>query len=317
MAGDDTVMALESGSIPPPHTPLITNRTRLTRAIEAGYRRRKIVNFLMCILLALAAALALIPLLSVFQYVLQQGLPALNLSFFTELPKPVGEAGGGMANAFVGTLILIAIASIIGIPWGIGTALYLSEYGDRSRIAHAVRFCVDILASIPSIVIGLFAYTVVVIPMKRFSAYAGGIALGILMVPTVARSAEELLRLVPTHIREAGLALGLPRWKVTLRIVLRGALSGITTGVILAVARVAGETAPLLFTALNNRFWAHSLDQPIASLPVQIYTYAISPYDDWHRQAWAGALVLVALVFFVNLTARFLLQPLARSGSRE
>jgi phosphate transport system permease protein len=264
-----------------------------------------------------AAALALVPLLSVFQYVLAQGLPAINWSFVTELPKPVGEEGGGMANAFVGTLILIGIASAIGIPWGIGTALYLSEYGSKSRVAHAVRFCVDILASIPSIVIGLFAYTVVVLPMKRFSAYAGGLALGILMVPTVARSAEELLKLVPTHIREAGLALGLPRWKVTLRIVLRGALSGIATGVILAVARVAGETAPLLFTALNNRFWAHSLDQPIASLPVQIYTYAISPYDDWHRQAWAGALVLVALVFFVNLITRFLLQPLARSGSRD
>lgn len=310
-------MSMEARGVATSQSLSSINRTRLTRAMEAGYRRRKIVNFSMCVLLAAAAALALIPLLSVFQYVLQQGLPALNLSFFTELPKPVGEVGGGMANAFVGTLILIAIASAIGIPWGIGTALYLSEYGDKSRVAHVVRFCVDILASIPSIVIGLFAYTVVVIPMKRFSAYAGGIALGILMVPTVARSAEELLRLVPTHIREAGLALGLPRWKVTLRIVLRGALSGITTGVILAVARVAGETAPLLFTALNNRFWAHSLDQPIASLPVQIYTYAISPYDDWHRQAWAGALVLVALVFFVNLTARFLLQPLARSGSRD
>jgi phosphate transport system permease protein len=311
-------MTIESARNPTGAQALLSiDRTRLTRAMEAGYRRRKLVNFFMCVLLAAAAALALIPLLSVFQYVLQQGLPALNLSFFTELPKPVGEMGGGMANAFAGTLILIVIASLIGIPWGIGTALYLSEYGDKSRIAHAVRLCVDILASIPSIVIGLFTYTVVVIPMKHFSAYAGGIALGILMVPTVARSAEELLKLVPTHIREAGLALGLPRWKVTLRIVLRGALSGITTGVILAVARVAGETAPLLFTALNNQFWTRSLDQPIASLPVQIYTYAISPYDDWHRQAWAGALVLVALVFFVNLTARFLLQPLARSGSRD
>jgi phosphate transport system permease protein len=297
--------------------PVTIDRDRLTRAIEAGYRRRKLTNALMCILLAVAAAVALVPLLSVFQYVLQQGLPALNRSFFLELPKPVGEEGGGMANALVGTLILIGIASGIGIPWGIGTALFLSEYGGKSRAANAVRFCVDILASIPSIVIGLFAYAVVVLPMKRFSAYAGGLALGILMVPTVARSAEELLKLVPTHIREAGLALGLPRWKVTLRIVLRGALSGIATGVILAVARVAGETAPLLFTALNNRFWSHSLDQPIASLPVQIYTYAISPYEDWHRQAWAGAFVLVVLVFVVNLATRFLLQPLSRGGSRD
>jgi phosphate transport system permease protein len=317
MSGEEATMTLEGGKAAIAQTLPEINRTRLTRAIEAGYRRRKLTNFAVCVLLATAAALALVPLLSVFQYVLQQGLPALNFSFFVELPKPVGEAGGGMANALVGTLILIGIASLIGIPWGIGTALFLSEYGERSRVAHVVRFCVDILASIPSIVIGLFVYAVVVLPMKRFSAYAGGIALGILMVPTVARSAEELLKLVPTHIREAGLALGLPRWKVTLRIVLRGALSGIATGVILAVARVSGETAPLLFTALNNRFWSHSLDQPIASLPVQIYTYAISPFDDWHRQAWAGALVLVALVFFVNLLTRFLLQPLTRSGSRD
>ena len=292
------------------------NRSRLTHAIEARYRRRKLVNALVCVLLAFAAALALLPLLSVFKYVLTQGAPALKWSFFTELPKPVGEVGGGMANAWVGTLILIAIASLIGIPWGIGTALYLSEYG-KGRVGDAIRFCVDMLASIPSIIIGLFVYTVVVIPMGRFSAYAGGLALGILMVPTVARSAEELLKLVPTHIREAGLALGLPRWKVSLRIVLKGSLSGIATGVILAVARVAGETAPLLFTALNNRFWSAGLDQPIASLPVQIYTYAISPYEDWHQQAWAGAFVLVFLVFTVNLVTRFLLQPLARGGSKE
>lgn len=297
-------------------SPSNVNRSRLTRAIESRYRRRKILNALVCILLALSAALALLPLLSVFKYVLVQGAPALSWTFFTELPKPVGEVGGGMANAFVGTLILIAIASSIGIPWGIGTALYLSEYG-KGKLGDTIRFCVDMLASIPSIIIGLFVYTVVVIPMGRFSAYAGGLALGILMVPTVARSAEELLKLVPTHIREAGLALGLPRWKVSLRIVLKGSLSGIATGVILAVARVSGETAPLLFTALNNRFWPGGLDQPIASLPVQIYTYAISPYEDWHQQAWAGAFVLVFLVFFVNLVTRFLLQPLARGGSKE
>jgi phosphate transport system permease protein len=292
------------------------NRSRLTRAIDARLRRRKAINALVSVLLVLAAALALLPLLSVFKYVLVQGAPALDWSFFTQLPKPVGETGGGMANALVGTLILVGIASVIGIPWGIGTALYLSEYG-KGRVGDAVRFCVDILASIPSIVIGLFVYAVVVIPMKHFSAYAGGLALGILMVPTVARSAEELLKLVPTHIREAGLALGLPRWKVSLRIVLKGALSGISTGVILAVARVAGETAPLLFTALNNRFWAQGLDQPIASLPVQIYTYATGPYEDWHRQAWAGAFVLVFLVFFVNLATRILLPSHLASGSRD
>jgi phosphate transport system permease protein len=211
-----------------------------------------------------------------------------------------------MANACVGTLLLVGLASLIGIPWGIATAIYLSEYG-HGKFGAFVRFCVDLLASIPSIIIGLFAYAVIVVPTKHFSAYAGGVALGILMIPTVARSSEELLRLVPQHIREAGLALGLPRWKVTLRIVLRGSLGGIATGVILAVARVAGETAPLLFTALNNRFWSVSMDQPIASLPVQIYTYAISPYDDWHRQAWAGAFVLVFLVFSVNLVTRIAL----------
>jgi phosphate transport system permease protein len=292
------------------------SQTRLTGAIEARFRRRKIYNALVCGLLALAAAVALLPLLSVFKYVLLQGAPALNWEFFTALPGPVGEPGGGMANALIGTLVLIAIASAIGVPWGIGTALYLSEYG-KGRLGSVVRFCVDILASIPSIVVGLFAYALVVLPMKRFSAYAGGFALGILMIPTVARSAEELLKLVPTHIREAGLALGLPRWKMTLRIVLRGSLSGIATGVILAVARVAGETAPLLFTALNNRFWPTGLDQPIASLPVQIYTYAISPFEDWHRQAWAGAFVLVFLVFFVNLATRILLQPLTGRGSRD
>jgi phosphate transport system permease protein len=317
-----TTMALETQAGPTTKAPSELsgfNRSRLTRAIESRYRRRKAWNAVVCALLALAGVLALLPLLSVFKYVIVQGAPALDWSFFTELPKPVGEPGGGMANALLGTLVLIAIASSIGIPWGIGTALYLSEYG-RGRLAYGIRFCVDILASIPSIIIGLFAYAVVVVPMGRFSAIAGGLALGILMVPTVARSAEELLKLVPTHIREAGLALGLPRWKVTLRIVLRGSLSGISTGVVLAVARVAGETAPLLFTALNNRFWPQglkSLGQPIASLPVQIYTYAISPYEDWHRQAWAGAFMLVFLVFFVNLASRFLLSPLTGKGSKE
>ncbi len=293
----------------------LLGRSQLSQAIALRFRRRKIVNALMCGLLALAAAVALLPLLSVFQYVVAQGWPSLNKAFFTELPKPVGEVGGGMANALVGTLELVALASAIGIPWGIGTGLYLSEYG-KGRLGDTVRFFIDILASIPSIIIGLFVYTIVVMPMKRFSALAGGIALGILMVPTVARSSEELLKLVPTHIREAGLALGLPRWKVSLRIVLKGSLGGIMTGVILAVARVAGETAPLLLTALNNRFWPSGLDQPTASLPVQIYTYAISPYEDWHAQAWSGALVLVLLVFAVNLATRLILRP-QTAGSRD
>ncbi|MCC6276619.1 MAG: phosphate ABC transporter permease PstA [Oligoflexia bacterium] len=267
------------------------------------YRRSKFRSFLVQICLCLVTIGALVPLFSVFIYVLQQGLPALNLAFFTETPKPVGEVGGGMANSLAGTLVIIGIASLIGIPVGVGTGLYLSEYGQGKR-GSTIRFLVDILASIPSIVVGLFAYSMVVLPMKRFSALAGGIALSIIMIPTVARSAEELLKLVPQTVREAGLALGLPRWKVTLQIVLKGCRAGIITGVILALARIAGETAPLLFTALNNRFWSTQLDQPMSTLPVQIYSYAISPFDDWHRQAWAGALVLVLLVLLVNLMTR-------------
>jgi len=279
----------------------------LHRYLSQGYRRRKVVDFTMRFILAGAVALAVLPLGSVVSYVLQRGVPALDLSFFTQLPKPVGETGGGMANALVGTLILVGMASAIGILWGGLIGIYLSEFG-KGKLGSVIRFATDLLGSVPSIVIGLFVYTLVVMPMKRFSALAGAIALGILMIPTVARSTEELLKLVPQHIREAGLALGLPRWKVILFLVVRGAMSGIITGVLLAVARVAGETAPLLFTALGNQFWQRGIDQPIASLPVQIYTYAISPFEEWHRLAWAGALVLVGLVFAMNLTSRFLMR---------
>jgi len=279
----------------------------LKQYLKVSYGRRKLKDRVACGLLGLAALVAVIPLFSVLGYVLIQGVPALNVDFFTQIPKPVGEVGGGMANALAGTMVLILIGSFIGVGWGLTVGIYLSEYGN-GRLGTMIRFTADLLASIPSIVIGLFVYSIIVLPMKRFSALAGGVALGIIMIPTVARSTEELLRLVPTHIREAGLALGLPRWKVILRIVLRGCASGITTGVMLAVARVAGETAPLLFTALNNRFWLTGLDQPIASLPVQIYSYAISPFEDWHRQAWAGALVLVALVFVINISCRLVLR---------
>jgi phosphate transport system permease protein len=289
---------------------------------------RKIVNSLMCGLLAVATIVAITPLLSVFSYVVAKGMPALSWSFFTKLPLPVGEVGGGMANALVGTVILVALASLIGIPWGLAVGIYLSETGIRKNhsgksklaliqqggLAGIIRFATDMISSVPSIIIGLFVYALMVLPMKRFSAISGGVALGILMVPTVARSAEELLRLVPQHIREAGLALGLPRWKVTLYIVLRAARSGILTGIMLAVARVAGETAPLLFTAFGNRLWHHGLDQPIASLPVQIYTYAISPYEDWHAQAWAGALVLVGFVFIANLITRVVFRSSSNAG---
>jgi phosphate transport system permease protein len=218
---------------------------------------------------------ALTPLISVFSYVVLRGFSSLNFAFFTELPKPVGEIGGGISNSVAGTAILVALSSVIGIPWGIIIGMYLSEYG-QGKLGSVVRFSVDLLASVPSIIIGLFVYALVVMPMKRFSALAGGIALAILMIPTVARTTEEILKLVPVHIREAGLALGLPRWKVILRIVLRGSLGAITTGVMLSIARVSGETAPLLFTAFGNRFWHQGLDQPIASLPVR-FTITQSP----------------------------------------
>jgi phosphate transport system permease protein len=292
-------------------------KRRFSEFIHRSHSRRRVTSVLMCVLLGAFAALALIPLLSVFAYALVQGLPALDWSFFTRLPQPVGETGGGMANALLGTATLVGLASAVGVPWGMATGIYLSEYG-RDRASQAIRFAIDLLASVPSIIVGLFVYAAVVIPMKRFSALAGGIALGMLMVPTVARTTEEMLKLVPSHIREAGLALGLPRRKVILRVVVRGSLGAILTGVMLAIARVAGETAPLLFTAFGNRFWQRGLDQPIASLPVQIYTYAISPYDEWRRQAWAGALVLILFVVGVNLITRAALsRRLASGGAHE
>jgi phosphate transport system permease protein len=275
------------------------------------FKQRKITNGMMHFLLGLASFVALIPLISIFIYVLMQGVPGLSVNFFTRLPQPIGELGGGMANSILGTLSLIITASLVGVPWGIGAGLFLSEY-PPGRLSAATRFSADLLSSIPSIIIGLFIYTLIVIPMRRFSLLAGGMALGIIMIPTLARSTEEMLRRVPVHVREAGLALGLPRWKVIFRIVLLGNARPISTGIILAIARISGETAPLLFTSFNNQFWQRGIDQPTSSLPIQIYTYAISPYEDWHRQAWAGALILVLLVFLMNITTRYLL---SRRGS--
>ncbi len=288
--------------------------TKVSREmLSRNDRSRKVKNILMTILLFAASIIAIIPLLSVFIYLLQQGLPALNLELFTSLPKPVGEVGGGMGNAILGTCVLVGMAALLGVPIGITSGVYLAEYG-RGKIATLLRWSTDLLTSIPSIIVGLFAYAVIVLPMKRFSAHAGAFALAIIIIPTVSRTTEELLKLVPMHIREAGLALGIPRWKVILKIVVRGSLPGIMTGVMLAIARAAGETAPLLFTALSSQYWPKSLDQPIASLPVQIYTYAISPFEDWHRQAWAGALLLMGLVFALNVLTRLILreQPQAK-----
>ena len=271
-------------------------------------RARRGVNVLMSWLAALAAGLVVLPLLMIFAFLLWQGASAVNLDFFTHLPKPVGEVGGGMANAIVGTLMLLALAAVLGLPVGILGGLYLAESRDR-RLPWLARFLADVLNGVPSIVIGIFAYSVIVLPMRRFSALAGAFALAVIMLPIVVRTSEELVRLVPASLREAALALGIPQWKVLLRVVLPTARAGIITGVMVAIARVAGETAPLLFTAFGNRFWHQGLDQPIAALPLQIFAYAIAPYDDWHRQAWARALVLIGLVFVVSFAAR-----LATSG---
>jgi phosphate transport system permease protein len=266
-------------------------------------RQRRLVNRLMSALSAVAAVATILPLLLIFGFLLYQGASAVNVEFFTQLPKPVGEVGGGMGNAIVGSLILVGMAAVLGVPLGVLTGVYLAQSRD-TRLPWITRFLADVLNGVPSIVIGLFAYALLVLPMRRFSAVAGAAALAIIMLPIVARTSEEMVRLVPASLHEAALALGLPEWKVILRVVLPTARPGIITGVMVALARVAGETAPLLFTAFGNRFWHHGVDQPIAALPLQIFAYAIAPYDDWHRQAWAGALVLIVLVFVVSLTAR-------------
>ncbi len=265
--------------------------------------RRKAWNAVALAACYLAAAVVLLPLASILWELLRKGLPALDLSFFLHMPRPVGEPGGGMANAIVGTLILVGLGALFAVPVGVGTGIYLAEYG-KGRFAAAVRYTSDVLSGIPSIVVGVAAYGLVVVAMGRFSALAGGVALGILMLPLVIRSTEEVVRLVPDSYRHAALALGAPRWKVTQSVVLPAARAGIATACVLAVARAAGETAPLLFTALGNRFWSVSLDRPIASLPVFIYDYARAPYDDWNRQAWTAALVLVLLVTLVSALLR-------------
>ena len=264
---------------------------------------RRVKNLVMSGLTFVSAVAVICPLLLIFGFLLYQGASAINLDFFTHLPKPVGEPGGGVANAIVGSLIMIGLAACLGLPVGILAGVYLAESNDR-RLPWMVRYVADVLNGVPSIVFGIFAYTIIVLPMRRFSALAGGAALGLIMTPIVVRTTEEMVRLVPNALREAGLGLGLPQWKVTMRVVLPAARAGIITGVMVAVARIAGETAPLLFTALGNRFWHQGLDQPMAALPLQIYAYAIAPYDDWHRQAWAGALVLITLVFLASLAAR-------------
>jgi phosphate transport system permease protein len=264
---------------------------------------RKIKSGLACTVALVSAVLVISPLGLVFCYLLIKGAGSVNWDFFTKLPTPVGVPGGGMANAIVGSLELLALAGVIGIPVGVLGGVYLAEYGS-ARISLFLRFLADVLNGVPSITWGVVVYGLIVVRFKGFSAYAGGLALALIMIPLILRTTEEVILLVPNGYREASLALGVSRWKTILHIVLKTASKGIITGILLALARVGGETAPLLFTAFGNRFWNHSLSQPIAALPIQIFTYAISPYDDWHRQAWAGALVLVTGVFCVNVLVR-------------
>lgn len=247
--------------------------------------------------LALISTLLVVaPLIAIFIYLLYKGASSINLAFFTQIPKPVGEAGGGMANAIVGSGILLALGSLLGVPIGIGAGIYLAEFGRGAQLANFVRFTADVLNGVPSIVMGIAVYSLIVLPQKHFSALSGGVALGIMMIPTITRTTEEMLLMVPNSIREAALGLGVPNWRSVLSITLKTASPGVITGCMLAFARVAGETAPLLFTAFGNNFWSANVNQPIAALPLQIYVYAISPYDEWHRLAWAGALVLITLI---------------------
>ncbi len=262
------------------------------------------MNYLMTGGAALASLLVLAPLIAIFGYLVWKGVGSINLEFLTKLPQPVGEPGGGMGNGIVGSALILGIGSLIGVPLGIGAGIYLSEIG-RSGFSQFIRFTADVLNGVPSIVMGMAVYALVVIKQGHFSALSGGIALGIMMVPTIARTTEEMLLMVPHSVREAALGLGIAQWRSTFSITLRTALPGVITGVMLAFARVAGETAPLIFTAFGNQFWNLKPDQPTAALPLQIYTYAISPFDDWHRQAWAGALVLIVLIVGAVTLVRF------------
>jgi len=266
---------------------------------------RKTKSACAAVIAFVCALLVIAPLALVLFNLIRSGASAINWSFFTELPKPVGVAGGGMANAIVGSFQLLGLAALVGVPVGVLGGVYLAEYG-TARGNFALRFMADVLNGVPSIIWGVVVYGLIVLRFKSFSAYAGGLALGFIMVPLVTRTTEEVLLLVPAGYREASLALGISRWKTIVHIVMKTASKGIVTAILLALARVAGETAPLLFTAFGNRFWNHNLSEPISALPLQIFSYAISPYDDWHRQAWAGALVLVVMIFLLNLVVRFL-----------
>jgi phosphate transport system permease protein len=275
------------------------------RASNINVVRRRITSGIVAALAVLATIAVVTPLIAILLYLLKQGVSSLNWDFFTKIPVPVGEKGGGMENAIVGSAVILALASAIGIPLGIGAGIYLAEFGGSSRFGNLVRFTADVLNGVPSIVMGIAIYALIVLPQKHFSAFAGGVVLGVMMVPTVTRTTEEMLRMVPHAIREAALGLGVPNWRSVLTITVRTASAGIVTGCMLAFARVAGETAPLLFTAFGNAFRSTSLNEPIAALPLQIFVYAVSPYDEWHRLAWAGALVLIVLIMVSVALVRY------------
>ncbi|WP_136514381.1 phosphate ABC transporter permease PstA [Geomonas edaphica] len=269
-----------------------------------GMAFRKVKNHLMSFVMLACTLAVLIPLALIFVHIVKMGISSLSIDFFTHIPAPTGEPGGGMANGMLGSLIMIGGASLIGLPIGILGAIYLSEFGG-SKMSTTIRFAADVLSGTPSIITGMVAYTLLVVPMKGFSGLAGAVALAMIMIPIVLRTTEEQLKMVPGSLREASLALGVPFWRTSLKVTLRSAMSGVLTGILLAVARIAGETAPLLFTALGNQFWSKNVMQPMAALPLQIFSFAIAPYEDWHKLAWAGALVLVSVMFGLSLTARY------------
>src|SRR6202034_455626 len=281
-----------------------TDKSAALHTVPPIALRRRITDHVMTGVAVLTVILVLLPLFAIFAYLVYRGAGSINWAFLTQAPKPVGEVGGGMANAIVGSMVILGLASILGVPLGVGAGIYLAEFG-RSSFGDAIRFTADVLNGVPSIVIGIVAYALVVLSQKHFSALAGGVALAIMMIPTIARTTEEMLLLVPQALREAAYGLGIPRWRTTLSITLRTATSGVITGIMLAFARVAGETAPLLFTTLGNQFWNLKVNEPTAALPLQIYSYGLSPYDDWHRQAWAGAFVLIVLIVTAVTAVRF------------
>lgn len=287
-----------------------------TKSMRWNNALRNGVNALVSGAAVLATVLVVAPLLAILFYLVYKGFSSLNLDFFTKIPAPVGETGGGMANSIVGSSIILAISSVMGIPIGIAAGVYLAEYGRGGMLGNAVRFTADVLNGVPSIVMGIAVYSMVVMQQKHFSAFAGGVALAIMMVPTITRTTEEMLATVPHSIREAALGLGIPKWRTTISVALRTASPGIITGCMLAFARVAGETAPLLFTAFGNQYWSLKLNEPMAALPLQIYVYAVSPYDEWHRLAWAGSLVLIVLIMIsVTLVRVFANRGALKGGS--